>query len=290
MVPRYGGVLPLVGTIAVLSKGRQTMKSQTIPLTNDQIVELAPAAGALNPHEMVSDRYSFVPTIEAVDLLRSAGWQPVHVKQSGTRKNDRSGYQKHIIRFMQGSLSTDQERVDLVMTNSHDRGCAFQLCASIWRKICGNGLMVSSKLFNFSHRHVGFDITAFLNSAYQIAEGAGDIAAKVNDLKAIDLSPNEKGVFAMAAHKLVYDDVEKAPILPSQLLQERRYDDQGNDLWTTFNVVQENIMKGGIGGSKRNANGHIRRVKTRPVKSIDRDVKLNKALWILTEEMAKLKS
>ena len=48
-------------------------------------------------------------------------------------------------------------------------------------------------------------------------------------------------------------------------------------------------MKGGIYGSKRNANGHIRRVKTRPVKSIDRDVKLNKALWVLAEEMAKLK-
>ncbi|WP_173179132.1 DUF932 domain-containing protein [Desulfosarcina ovata] len=279
-----------MGTIAVLSKGRQTMKSQIIPLTNDQIVELAPAAGAINPHETVSDRYSFVPTIEAVDLLRSAGWQPVHVKQSETRKNDRNGYQKHIIRFMQGALSIDQERVDLVMTNSHDRGCAFQLCASIWRKICGNGLMVSSKLFNFSHRHVSFDTTAFLSSAYQIAEGAGDIAVQVNDLKAIDLSPNEKGVFAMAAHKLVYDDIEKAPILPSQLLKERRYDDQGNDLWTTFNVVQENIMKGGIYGSKRNANGHIRRVKTRPVKSIDRDVRLNKALWILTEEMARLKN
>lgn len=49
-------------------------------------------------------------------------------------------------------------------------------------------------------------------------------------------------------------------------------------------------MKGGIYGSKQNANGHIRRVKTHPVKSIDRDVKLNKALWVLTEEMARLKS
>jgi Domain of unknown function (DUF932) len=289
MVPRYGGVLPLVGAIAVLSKGRQIMKSQNIPLTNDQIVALAPAAGAINPHETVSDRYSFVPTIEAVDLLRSAGWQPVNVKQSGTRKNDRCGYQKHIIRFMQGAIATDQERVDLVMTNSHDRGCAFQLCASIWRKICANGLMVSSKLFNFSHKHVGFDITAFLDSAYKIAEGTGDIATQVDNLKAIDLSPNEKGVFAMAAHELVYGDIETAPILPAQLLEERRYDDKGNDLWTTFNVVQENIMKGGIYGSKRNADGHIRRVKTRPVKSIDRDVKLNKALWVLTEGMAKLK-
>ena len=136
---------------------------------------------------------------------------------------------------------------------------------------------------------LSFDGQAFMDSAYQIAEGAGEIAARVEDLKTIDLSPNEKGVFAMAAHNLVYDDADNAPILPGQLLKERRYDDKGNDLWTTFNVVQENIMKGGIYGSKRGANGRVRRVKTRPVKSIDRDMKLNKALWVLTEEMAKLK-
>ena len=265
------------------------MKTQDITLNNNQIVKLAPAAGATAPHEMVSDRYSFVPTIEAVELLRSVGWLPVSVKQSGTRKEDRNGYQKHIIRFMQGSLTTDQERVDLVMTNSHDRGCAFQLCASIWRKICCNGLMVSSELFNFSHKHISFDGQAFMDSAYLIAEGAGKIAAQVEGMKTIDLSSNEKGVFAMAAHKLVYDDVDHSPILPGQLLKERRYDDKGNDLWTTFNVVQENIMKGGVAGSKRGANGRVRRVKTRPVKSIDRDIKLNKALWVLTEEMAKLK-
>ena len=222
------------------------MKSENITLTNDQIVKLAPAAGAKAPHEMVSDRYSFVPTIEAVELLRSVGWLPVSVKQSGTRKDDRKGYQKHIIRFMQGALANDQERVDLVMTNSHDRGCAFQLCASIWRKICCNGLMVSSELFNFSHKHIGFDGQSFMDSAYQIAEGAGEIADQVEDLKTIELAPDEKGVFAMAAHHLLYENPEAAPIRPEKLLCERRYDDKGNDLWTTFNVVQENIMKGGI--------------------------------------------
>ena len=149
--------------------------------------------------------------------------------------------------------------------------------------------MVSSELYNFSHKHIGFDSQAFMDSAYKIADGAGEIAARVGDLKTIELAPNEKGVFTMAAHQLVYDDPEDAPIRPENLLCERRYDDKGNDLWTTFNVVQENIMKGGIAGSKRGANGRVRRVKTRPVKSIERDVKLNKALWVLTEEMAKLK-
>jgi hypothetical protein len=265
------------------------MKTQTITLTNDQIVKLAPAAGAKAPHEMVSDRYSFVPTIEAVELLRSVGWLPVSAKQAGVRNDDRNGFQKHMIRFIQKGMAADEERIDLILNNSHDRGCAFKLAASVWRKICENGLMVSSELYNFSHRHIGFDSQAFMDSAYKIADGAGEIAARVGDLKTIELAPNEKGVFAMAAHHLVYDDPEAAPIRPEKLLCERRYDDKGNDLWTTFNVVQENIMKGGIAGSRQGANGRVRRVKTRPVKSIDRDVKLNKALWVLTEEMAKLK-
>jgi hypothetical protein len=267
------------------------IRTQFTPLSNDQVIQLAPAAGARTPHEKVSSRYSFVPTIDAVDLLRLVGWVPVSAKESGVRNEDRQGYQKHIIRFqMDGLEFSDQERVDLVMYNSHDRGCAFHLIASIWRKVCGNGLMVSSNLYNFSHKHIGFDNKAFIASAYKIAEGAGRIGARVEQMKTIELSPDERGVFARAAHQLAYPESDEAPIRSEQLLEERRYDDKGNDLWTTFNVIQENVVKGGLRGRKRDANGRMRNNTTRAVKSIERDVRLNKALWVLTEEMARLKT
>ena len=48
----------------------------------------------------------------------------------------------------------------------------------------------------------------------------------------------------------------------------RRPEDQGHSLWTTFQRVQENVIRGGqAGGSSRG-----RRVQTRPVGSIDRGV------------------
>jgi hypothetical protein len=50
--------------------------------------------------------------------------------------------------------------------------------------------------------------------------------------------------------------------------------------------VQENALRGGQPG--RGAKG--RRLHTRPVTSIDRSVSLNRALWVLTEEMRKLKA
>ena len=258
-------------------------------LTNDQIINLAPAAGSLKPVDGVSNRYSFVPTLTAVDLLRDTGWFPIHAEQSGVRKIERDGFQRHLIRFAKNGLSFDDERVDLVLHNSHDRGCAFKLTASVWRKICSNGLMVASEFANFSHKHIGFSPDDFIHSAGEISSAAGEIADRVEDMKVIEMTPDERGVFAQAAHSLVYDDPENAPIRPERLLSERRYDDKGNDLWTTFNLVQENIIRGGLKGTKRDGNGRLRRTTTRPVKALDRNIKLNQALWFLTEKMAELK-
>ncbi len=263
--------------------------SAPTPLTNDQIVTLAPAAGSFEPIDGVSARYSFVPTLTAIDLLRDAGWFPIHAEQSAVRVARREGYQRHLIRFAKSGLSFSGERVDLVLFNSHDRGCAFKLIASVWRQICGNGLMVASEFANFSHKHIGFSPDKFIHSAGEIASAAGTIAERVDEMKIIEMTPDERGVFAQAAHGLIYDEPEQAPVQSNQLLHERRYDDKGNDLWTTFNVVQENLMRGGLKGTTRGSNGRLRRATTRPVKSLDRNIKLNQALWFLTEKMAELK-
>jgi Domain of unknown function (DUF932) len=77
---------------------------------------------------------------------------------------------------------------------------------------------------------------------------------------------------------------------PDQILAPRRYDDQGKDLWTTFNVAQENVLRGGLSGIQRNPEGRrVRRVSTREIKGIDGNVQLNRALWTLAERLAELK-
>ena len=48
------------------------------------------------------------------------------------------------------------------------------------------------------------------------------------------------------------------------------------------------IINGGLRGSKIGSNGRSRRVTTRPVKALDKNLKLNQALWVLTQEMGKL--
>nr|WP_285316035.1 integrase arm-type DNA-binding domain-containing protein [Providencia rettgeri] len=74
---------------------------------------------------------------------------------------------------------------------------------------------------------------------------------------------------------------ESQPITEEQVLQPRLWEDKKDDLWTVYQRLQENLVKGGLSG--RNAKG--KRARTRSVNGIEGDIKLNKALWVMTEKM-----
>jgi hypothetical protein len=94
-------------------------------------------------------------------------------------------------------------------------------------------------------------------------------------------------LFAESALSLRYGDDWQAtsPVQPGDILEARRTEDANGSLWSVFNRTQENLFKGGIRG--KSANG--RRTRTRPINSVTEDVRLNRALWKLTEHFADLK-
>jgi hypothetical protein len=257
------------------------------PLSNDQLIEMAPAVGATNPMNGVSDRYDFIPTFQAVDLLREAGWEPVEAKQVAVTTLDRAGFQRHMIRFAMRGMDLGEERLDMLLYNSHDTGCAFRLLASIWRYICKNGLKTAHEMFNFTHMHINFDEQKFIDSARAIARSVAQIAPQIESLKAIELLPDQRREFAGRVLDQLWDGGrDNAPVTADAVLVERRYGDMGNDLWRTFNVVQENVVKGGVRGNRTLASGDVRAYTTRPIRSLVRDLNINQKMWQITEEFA----
>jgi hypothetical protein len=109
-------------------------------------------------------------------------------------------------------------------------------------------------------------------------------------MKEVRLSGTDQNELAAQAIRLRFD-VEKlddAPIGPGHLLQARRAQEVtapngSRDLWTTFNVIQESAVEGGLDGAIKNRAGAWRKTTTRPVRSIDNNVKLNRGLWTLAE-------
>lgn len=284
--------------------------AQLVALTNDDLRKKAPSIFATTPWGEVSDKYTFIPTISVVEIMRKEGFFPVRAAQSACRIDGKGDFTKHMIRFRRAQDMTDHQAVnpghhfyarngeqepeipEIVLVNSHDRSSGYQLESGLFRLKCSNGLTVkSSDLGSVSVRHSGSNTPGLvIDGCCRIVESIPAVLERVDAMKRIRLDPQEREAFATAALQLRYpDDAEgkkTSPIEPITLLRMRRDEDRTPDLWTTFNTVQENFMKGGMKG--QGATG--KSMKTRPIKSVNEDLRLNKALWALAEEMAKLRA
>jgi len=258
-------------------------------LENEEIRVHAPSVFADRPVENTSDRYLFVPTIKIVDMFRDVGWYPVTARQSSSRTTEGQIHTKHLVRFRTKQLNDifDDVAPEILLVNSHNKLCTFQLMAGLFRFVCVNGLVVSDSMFSkISIKHVGFDENKVIDATYRIVDDIPKIDNCMQTYKSIDLSPYEQLMFAKRASLLRWEE-GKAPVTPGFLLETHRGEDKPNNLWSTYNVVQENIIKrGGIDSSYRVG----RRFKVRQIKGVSNDLKINKHLWELMDSVAKEKT
>jgi len=257
------------------------------PLTDDQIQRVAPSIFATGKHDSRSDRYTCIPTINVLNGLRREGFQPFMVAQTSVRNEDRRDFTRHMIRLRHASQINDRQANEIILLNSHDGSSSYQMLAGVFRFVCCNGMVCGTNVGEVRVPHKGDVVGDVIDGAFRVLENFERADEQREGMQALTLSEGEQGAFARAALALKYDTQQMpAPVTDTQILRPRRMDDLGADLWTTFNRVQENLTKGGLRG--RNANG--RTTTTRAVSSIDQSVKLNRALWVLADEMRKLRS
>lgn len=256
-------------------------------LNNEQLRRYAPSIFAEAARSDRSERYAFIPTINVVDGLRGEGWEPVRAMQSASRLADRRDFVKHVIRFRRHDAEPILNGVfpELVLTNSHDGASAYNLMAGLFKLACLNGLTIDAgKLENMTVRHSGNAIDNVIEGSYKVIERLPGVVEKVEHMQSITLDLSEREAFANAALSLRYDP-DTSPVSSNNLLVPRRYVDHDNSLWTVFNRVQENMVRGGVRG--RSSTG--RRMSTRGISSVSEDIRVNRALWLLADRMAALK-
>lgn len=256
------------------------------PLSDDAIRKAAPSVFAETPWSQMTDKYLFVPTGEIVAAMRKEGFEVVQALQSSSRIEGKQEFTKHLLRFaLPQAQQVNGSLPELVLINSHDGTSSYRLMMGMFRMICQNGLLMASNVIEdlrFRHSKSLSD---------EIIEGTGTLVReipRVNDqieqLSSIQLKPHEMAAFATAAHALRWDG--NAPVEPAKLLNVRRLEDKAPDLYTTLNVVQENIMKGGLSGYTATK----KRTTTRAVQGVTENVRLNQALSVLAAELARHKA
>ncbi|WJV56212.1 DUF932 domain-containing protein (plasmid) [Pectobacteriaceae bacterium CE70] len=256
------------------------------PLTNDELASVVPSVFSEEKHGSRSKRYTYIPTIQLLDSLRKEGFQPFFACQTRVRDEARKGHTKHMLRLRREQQITSSEVPEIILLNSHDGSSSYQMLPGIFRFVCANGMVCGEDFGEVRVPHKG-DVTGqVIEGAYEVLGIFDKVDEHMNIMKDIPLNRDEQDLFAQAALMYRYgEEDKKIPVTPASVLMPRRREDCQNDLWVTFQRVQENMIKGGLTG--RSEKG--KRTTTRAVNGIDGDVKLNRALWMIAEQFKKMK-
>ncbi len=248
--------------------------------------EKAPAIFATKPADYINQKlYHFTPTTEIIDYMKDMGYVLTDAKQSKTKIALRNNYGTHIVSFQHPELYVKdnsngvEARPTIVLLNSHDGSRPIQFEMGLFRLVCSNGLMVKSMdMGSFKERHTKYTFQQVKELIASKIDTLPKVVDKINDWNGLEMTPKQRHAFALKALQLRAGEERLAEDYElHSILSPKRDADRGNTLWQTFNVVQENLIKGGFQMNNRTARGI-----TNPVQ----DMVLNKGLWQLAEEFA----
>ncbi|EAP1708019.1 DUF945 domain-containing protein [Salmonella enterica] len=260
--------------------GRINQIRRDRPLTHKELMQYTPSVFGEDKHASRSDRYSYIPTITLLENLRREGFEPFFACQSRVRDPGRRDYTKHMLRLRRTGQITGRQVPEIIILNSHGGESSFQLLPGVFRSVCTNSLVCGQSFGEIRVPHRGNIVEKVIEGAYEVLNVFDRVEEKREAMHSLLLPPPAQQAFAKAA--LTYRFGEKhQPVAATQILTPRRYEDRKDDLWSVFNRIQENLSKGGLAG--RTAQG--KRTHTRAVNGIDGDIKLNRALWVMAEQM-----
>lgn len=237
----------------------------------------------------VSEKYKVINTATLVSQFEAQGYKVAEIKSASVRNVAKQGYQKHVIRMRHPNLALSISGLtpEVVVSNSYDGSSAYRIMMGIFRQVCSNGLIVGQAYESFNVRHVGRNtLDSVLNSAERIQKQTQAIASQIENWSGIQLTENQMSQFAKAAAQFLLSRNEAVALVNSDsLLTLNRFDDNKKDLFTVFNRVQENALQGGLKFASLSPNNTLRNNTARRIRSIDRSIIVNRALWDMATQI-----
>ena len=172
-------------------------------LNQEQIRKIAPSVFTQNGAETTSEKYAHIPTNRILEDMQTLGWGVVDAKEVKARKQ--IGFQKHLIVFRNNDIvinGSDGDTVypQVLLTNSHDGKNAFTFTAGLFRMVCENGLVVSSREFeNMKIRHYGYSFEELQNTIKSLVEKLPLTVESLHKFRAVELGQEQMLDFAQKA-------------------------------------------------------------------------------------------
>lgn len=233
--------------------------------------ERVPAIFTKTPSPKVSDRYSFADSEYYLQKFIDADWF-IH----SARQVSKSEYAPHQVVLRNKDIATVGDLLpQLIFTNSHNGIKKMTMDTGIYRLVCSNGLVVPTSItqsLSIKHIDLGDSTTdTIVNSFY---EKVPIIMNSIDRMRNKILTDDEIDNFTYNALQIRFTNAVGINI--NDVVKPLRIEDNSDDLWTVFNVVQEKLIRGGIQlPSKR---------RSRPINNFVNDNNINTKLWELAEQ------
>lgn len=235
----------------------------------------------------LKDSYKLVKTRDLITKIESLGYNLDNFVANKTRKVEKQGFQKHRAIFSSDLLKTshnDEGKLQLLLTNSHDGTSSVILSMGFYRLVCSNGLVIGNTVETIRLPHKGQFIHDNIERAIEkIAAQADNANNDIAKMRSTNLSKSSQNELFYEASKLRFPEKQ----VSSVKFNINRYDDRKDDLFTVYNVAQENLIRGGSSAMIFNEETKLFEQKTlRAIKSIDSQTKLNTDLYNLAMKFA----
>ena len=258
-----------------------------------ELISAAPAVGNETIHESCSERYSLVSTRRVAERLINSGWQLIGGKQGGTRIEGMRNFTRHSVLLSLPHLH-DRDldvRPYISFQNAHAGRGSAQARIGLYRGACANELMFDAMVeVKCRARHTGNAEDSVMQAIELIAHRMPDTLQQAREWSKFSTKMDERVELAEAGLTARFGESRSkwAVDAESVLSNCRRAEDRGYDLWTTLNVVQENILRPFRKGALNEETG--KRVPFRSVSAIDTLARVNSALVRKAEDIIALAS
>jgi hypothetical protein len=245
-----------------------------------QLLRALPVA----PSPEVSEKYMFIDSHQVVQDMQDLGFGVAGVRRPNFRS--KSGeFGVHELDFRRAEHLGSPLKVELiprvVFTNSYDGSRRAELRTGMFRVVCSNGLVVGTTITQAKFLHLGDYASELLKNIQESAKQFSAVFDRIEKFRTIELSRPDYIELAERAISTRYPG-QAGAIKPEVALLPRRLEDTRKDLFTTWNVLQENLIRGGIPATR--ADGKLR--ITPALARIIESNRVNAELWDLMEEFA----
>lgn len=247
------------------------MKYKFIPVDNniDKAIAFANTLDSNNIKNVqrIKQKPFYIDTLDVIQQLQNEGWQLKGVaEQRGKNRKISSNYaQLHHPDFsVLNNKGKTEALASITISNSCNGNQPLEMNLGAFRLVCSNGAVAFDRAAESKIKHTEINYKQLPQLITNLNDKALILADEINNMKHKQLSIDDIKKFAFNAARLRFDDMSEVNI--EDIIRVNRIEDEGNDVWTVFNRIQESL--------------------TADIRNFNQDIRLNQQLFSLAEQYA----